>query len=56
MAIVETGSVVLKLLQGGLCCRKNVDHAFNLALFYLHDNNVLVKPVYVKVLKEGESK
>ena len=32
-----------------------MDHAFNRAYFCMYDNNVLVKPMYVKVSKEGES-
>ena len=48
-------AVVLKLQQGGLCCSKYVDHAFNRANFCLYDKNVLVKPVCVKLFKEGES-
>ena len=31
-------------------------HAFNHAHFCMYDNNVLVEPVHVKVLKEEESK
>ena len=39
--------------KGGLCCRKCVEHAFNHAHFCVYDNNMLVKPVYVKVLKHS---
>ena len=45
-----------KTVTKGLCCRKYEDHAFNHAHFCMYDNNVLVKPVYVKVIKEGENK
>ena len=31
-----------------------MNHAFNYIHFCMHDNNVLVKPVRVKVMKEGE--
>ena len=47
--------VVLRLQQGGLCCRKYEDHAFNHAHFCMYDNNVLVEPGYMKVFKEGDS-
>ena len=42
--------------EGGLCCRKYVDHSFSHAHFCIYGNNVLVKPVYVKILKEVQSK
>ena len=32
-----------------------MDYSFNDAHFCKYNNNLLVKPVYVKVLKEGES-
>ena len=39
-----------------MCCREYVDHTFSHANFCMYDNNMLVKPVYLKVLQEGESK
>ena len=33
-----------------------MDHTFNHPHFCMYDVNVLVKPVYVKVLEEEESK
>ena len=33
-----------------------MDHTFYHAYFFRYDNNVIVKPMYVKALIEGESK
>ena len=38
-----------KPVTRGLICWKYVDHTFNRAHFCMYDDNVLVKPVYVKV-------
>ena len=35
---------------------KNVDYVFNHTNFCLYDNDVVVKPMYVKLLKKGDSK
>ena len=44
-----------KTVTRGLCCRRYVDHAFKHAHFCIYDNNMLVKSVYVKVLKKEKA-
>ena len=45
-----------KTVTGGLCCRKCMDQPLITPILCIYGNDVLVKPVYVKVLKEGDGK
>ena len=47
--------LVVTSCNKGLRCRRYVEYTFNHTHFCIYDNNGPVKPVYVKVLKEGES-
>ena len=45
-----------KAVTRGTCCRKYLVHAFIHIRFCICDTGLLVKSVYVRVLKEGESR